>query len=406
MACEYALFDTPLGACGIAWGPRGIRRFQLPEATREQTEQRLLVGIEGATAAEPPPRVRQALRRVLLHLSGKPQDFSGLELDMETVPPFHRRVYEAARQAPAGRTLTYGQMAQLAGSPGASRAVGQAMARNPFPLLVPCHRVLAAGNKAGGFSAYGGAETKARLLGLEGVALALPSPEPEPAWPLPFDWQAAVRRLARADPALGRMMRQVRQVRLELRPPQSPFESLARSIVYQQLAGKAAAAIFERVRSLFPGKRLTPKALLATPVEQLRGAGLSGAKTAAMKDLAAKALDGTVPDAAELERLSDEEIIERLTTIRGIGRWTVEMMLIFRLGRPDVLPVDDYGVRKGFAITFGEGSLPNRKAMTERGERWRPFRTVASWYFWRATELPSSVQEELARAATREAAPR
>lgn len=398
MAIEYTLFDTPLGACGIAWSDRGVCRLQLPEASRAETEKRLLSGLEAAAEAEPPAWVRRAAERLGRHLAGAPQDFSDVALDLEAVPPFHRRVYEAARAVASGQTLTYGQIAALTGAPGASRAVGQALGRNPLPILVPCHRVLAAGNKPGGFSAYGGTATKARLLQLEGVALALASKTDER--PLPFDGEEAVRHLTRADARLGRLIRHVGPLRLTLRQPQSPFESLARSIVYQQLTGKAAATILERVRALFPRKRLSARALLALSVEQLRGAGLSASKTAAMKDLAAKALDGTVPTQAELERLSNEEIIERLTTIRGIGQWTVEMMLMFRLGRPDVLPVDDYGVRKGFRVAFGGEELPSRKALAEYGERWRPYRTVASWYLWRAAELPEAEQAKLSQSSS------
>ena len=168
-----------------------------------------------------------------------------------------------------------------------------------------------------------------------------------------------------------------------------PFDALAESIAYQQLTGKAAATIFGRVRALYPKRKwLDPKQLLATPDETLRAAGLSRAKTAALKDLAAKTIDGTVPSGRALLRMTDDEIITRLTTVRGIGRWTVEMLLLFDLGRPDVWPVDDYGVRKGFAKTFGRRKLPTPKQLMKFGEKWRPYRSVAAWYFWRALDAP------------------
>jgi DNA-3-methyladenine glycosylase II len=168
-----------------------------------------------------------------------------------------------------------------------------------------------------------------------------------------------------------------------------PFDALAESIAYQQLSGKAAATIFGRVRALYPRRKwLDPEKLLATPDETLRAAGLSRAKTAALKDLAAKTIDGTVPSGRALLRMTDDEIIERLTTVRGIGRWTVEMLLLFDLGRPDVWPVDDYGVRKGFAKTFGRRKLPTPKQLMKLGEKWRPYRSVAAWYFWRALDAP------------------
>ena len=168
-----------------------------------------------------------------------------------------------------------------------------------------------------------------------------------------------------------------------------PFDALAESIAYQQLSGKAAATIFRRVRALYPKRKwLDPEQLLATPDETLRAAGLSRAKTAALKDLAAKTIDGTVPSGRALIRMTDDEIITRLTTVRGIGRWTVEMLLLFDLGRLDVWPVDDYGVRKGFAKTFGRRKLPTPKQLMKFGEKWRPYRSVAAWYFWRALDAP------------------
>lgn len=169
----------------------------------------------------------------------------------------------------------------------------------------------------------------------------------------------------------------------------NPFESLARNIIYQQLHGNAAAAIHQRVRDLYGKGKLAPQDIINTPDELLRGAGLSTAKTVAIKDLAAKTLDGTVPTLARLHRMEDEEIIERLTQVRGIGRWTVEMLLIFRLGRPDVLPVGDFAVRKGFALAYGLTEQPKPKELLKYGERWQPFRSVASWYMWRASELPA-----------------
>jgi DNA-3-methyladenine glycosylase II len=203
------------------------------------------------------------------------------------------------------------------------------------------------------------------------------------------DHEVALRHLAATDPRLAALIK--RSKRYELKPVAAlwPFDALAESIVYQQLSGKAAATIFGRVRALYPRKkRLDPKLILATPDEKLRGAGLSRSKTAALKDLAAKTLDGTVPSPRALAKMSDEEIITRLITVRGIGRWTAEMLLLFELARPDVWPVHDYGVRKGFAKTFGRRKLPTPKQLIKLGEKWRPYRSVAAWYFWRALDKP------------------
>jgi DNA-3-methyladenine glycosylase II len=205
---------------------------------------------------------------------------------------------------------------------------------------------------------------------------------------LTYDPDVALRHLSQADPRLAELMERAGPFTLRPRPAQSLFAALMRSIVYQQLTGKAAETILRRaVRVCAPGRFPTPRQVLAVSPERLREAGLSTAKTAAVRDLAAKTLDGTVPSLARIRRMSDEEIVERLTMVRGIGRWTVEMLLMFRLGRPDVFPVMDLGVRKGFGLVFQRGRLPAPAAMLRRGERWRPYRSVASWYLWRALEL-------------------
>jgi len=195
--------------------------------------------------------------------------------------------------------------------------------------------------------------------------------------------------IAATDPRIAALIARSLRYNIKPAPLIRPFDALAESIAYQQLSGKAAATIFGRVRALFPrGKYLDPEKILATPDESFRAAGLSRSKIAAVKDLAAKTIDGTVPSARAIARMSDEEIILRLTEVRGIGRWTVEMLLLFDLGRPDVWPVADYGVRKGFAKIFGRRKLPTPKQLMKFGEKWRPYRSVAAWYFWRALDVP------------------
>src|SRR2546422_6474227 len=200
--------------------------------------------------------------------------------------------------------------------------------------------------------------------------------------------EVAIRALSAADPKLAELTERVGPYRLRVEQLQSPFQALAESIVYQQLTGKAAATIHGRLVGLFPRKHPPPQRLIDTHHRRLRSAGLSRAKVLALKDLAAKTLDRTVPTLGRLEAMQDAEIIEHLTAVRGIGQWTVEMLLIFRLGRPDILPVTDYGVRKGYARIFGGGRLPSPKYLARRGERWRPYRSAAAWYLWRANELP------------------
>jgi DNA-3-methyladenine glycosylase II len=196
-----------------------------------------------------------------------------------------------------------------------------------------------------------------------------------------------VRWLAKRDKVLARLIREVGPIELKPDALQSPFRALVRSIVYQQLHGKAAATILNRLIDLYPDRKFPkPEDILKTHDRKLRAAGLSRAKIMAIKDLAAKTVDGIVPTSRQIHKMANEEIIERLTEIRGIGLWTVEMMLIFKMGRPDVLPSTDYGVRKGFAVTYGHSELPTPKALLEFSEIWRPHRTTAAWYLWRAAD--------------------
>jgi DNA-3-methyladenine glycosylase II len=261
----------------------------------------------------------------------------------------------------------------------------------------------------------------------------MPRPISSPRPPR-YDSAAALAHLTAADPKLGRLIQRAGPFTMRIASAQSPFEALVESIVYQQLHGKAAATIHRRLLESFGptlapaaiGEALasigvgvsghreavengakhavkngtkyhpTPQQILDCPNTQLRAAGLSANKALALRDLAAKTLDGTVPTLAAIRRMSDEAIIEHLTQVRGIGVWTVHMMLIFRLGRPDVLPVSDYGVRKGFALTFGKlkptdkvtpMDLPTPAEMEKRAKKWVPWRSIASWYMWRACDL-------------------
>ena len=199
----------------------------------------------------------------------------------------------------------------------------------------------------------------------------------------------ALQHLARVDQVMGDLIGRVGACAWKPRRRRSPFETLVSSVAYQQLNGTAAAAILGRVKALFPGQAFpTPEDLLAADEASLRRAGLSASKIAAIKDIAAKTIAGVVPNSRAIARIPDEVLIERLTTIRGVGPWTVQMLLIFKLGRPDVLPATDYGVRQGFARTYRLDRLPTPRELAAFGEVWRPYRSFASWYLWRALELP------------------
>jgi DNA-3-methyladenine glycosylase II len=215
--------------------------------------------------------------------------------------------------------------------------------------------------------------------------------------PVRYDAELARQQLAAADDKLAALMERVGPFALRVQSTHSPFEALLEAILHQQLHASAARAILGRLLAGFGDLHPRPEQLLAAPEEMLRAAGLSKGKLLSLRDLAAKTLDGTVPTLTAIRRLPDAEIVERLSQVRGIGNWTAEMLLIFRLGRPDVFPVTDYGVRKGFLLTFGKvkvgkpitlAMLPKPEAMERRAKRWRPWRSVASWYLWRACELP------------------
>src|SRR6188768_1442676 len=200
------------------------------------------------------------------------------------------------------------------------------------------------------------------------------------------------RRLARVDPVLANLVRAAGRFTHVPNEEHTPFHTLARAIAHQQLNGTAAESIFGRFCGLYSSgdqalALLEAELVLDTPDEKLRACGLSFAKIAGIKDLAAKTVAGVVPTYDILHTLENEEIIERITQVRGIGRWTVEMMLMFRLGRPDVLPVDDFGVRNGFRLAYGLRGMPTPRALAEFGARWAPFRSVAAWYLWRAVDL-------------------
>jgi DNA-3-methyladenine glycosylase II len=202
--------------------------------------------------------------------------------------------------------------------------------------------------------------------------------------------ERAIEHLTNSDRVLGRLIRKIGPCGLRPGAIRTPFQALVCSVAHQQLNDTAANTILRRVRALYPGPGFPrPEQLLETPDEKLRGAGLSRAKVASIKDIAAKTAEGFVPTARVIARMSDAEIIERLTTIRGVGLWTVEMLLIFTLGRPDILPATDYGVRNGFAVTYRLEKLPAPKELLAYGERWRPYRSIASWYLWRSLDTKS-----------------
>ena len=364
---EY-IFNTNIGKIVLTWEEDMLKRVSLP--TR---------GLK-ASATKTPDWVKNIGKKIQQHLQGKYCDFGDLPLDLSSFTEFQQLVYRGCQDIGVGETLSYGELATIIGKPKAARAVGTALKKNLFPIVIPCHRVLAAGKKLGGFSAPGSTCTKYRLLQIEKAKVANIDPEI-------LMWAQGVEELEKKDKKLKMAMRQIGTFHLEKSSAHSLFESLAMSIVFQQLATSAARAIWQRFRALFPRQIPTAKQVMRCEDEELRGVGLSRNKMLAIRDLAQKTSQAVIiNDEQKIATMTDEEIIANLTQVRGIGRWTVQMLLIFYLRRLDVFPEDDYGIRKGFAILYDLPELPTPKQMRETAQQWEPYRSIASWYLWRMAD--------------------
>ncbi len=374
---------TDLGTLAVGFSERGISRVTLSADWSELGASDLRR--HGLREDSTPPRaVAEVAKALQDHIAGRPQDFSAVALDTTEIPPFLLRVQRAAQAIPVGQTSSYSDLAKAAGSPSAARAAGRAMSSNPWPIIVPCHRVLPRIG-FGGYSAGSGVPTKLRLLWREGYRGRTSN--------VAFDEHAAVEHLRQADARLGAMIDRVGPFTLQATAPNprggpSPFVALARAIVFQQLAGKVAATIYARVAALMGADSIDdPRDVLGLSPARLRAAGLSENKARALTDLARHAQDGSLPSRAEMQSMADEDIIAALTRVRGIGRWSAQMLLLFHLGRPNVLPVADLGVQKGFAVTYGARRLPSAKTIERAARTWAPYAGVASWYLWRAVEV-------------------
>lgn len=394
---NYTLFDSPVGPIGLVWTKQGLKALLLPEKTRRATELEIQKRYPSAGPKTSSSQIQRIIRQIQGLLAGKPETFSRVTLDLSSVSVFYRSVYEAARAIPPGQTQSYGQIAQALGKKGAARAVGQALGRNPIAIIIPCHRVLGQNGAIGGFSAPGGTKTKVQLLELEqwsgkpisaSVKKRSPSPAPARAKAHRSELPLGAAFLRKTEPKFRPIIDRAGPMRLETKKKADVFSAFAKAITHQQLNGKAAASIWARVSALGDGG-FTATFAASAPLALLRSAGLSEAKALSIRDLAERILSGEIPERRALARLSDEAIVQTMTSVRGVGRWTVEMFLIFDLGRPDVLSTGDYGVRKGYSVVFGTPELPSPKELAEYGQRWAPHRTAATWYLWRALEKDS-----------------
>ncbi len=367
------VIETPVTAVGIAWTPRGIHRCELgPRAEVASALAERAADLPDET--RPRGAVAQIARRVRDLLRGRCDDLRDVPVDLSGQPPFARKVLAALRRVPPGRTVTYGELAARAGRPGAARAVGRIMGANPVPLFVPCHRCLGADGRLTGFSSPGGVMLKARMLHREGYVF---DPEHE----------RGQRHLVRRDPVMKRLVPLVGPYLPWPAAPRPPWDTLVRAIIHQQLSVKAGQTIAGRVAALTPGARFPrPEEILATPDDVLRGAGLSWAKVSFLKDLAARVGDGRLK-LRRLPHLDDDDVLAELTAVKGIGRWSAQMHLMFHLGRLDVLPVDDVGLQNAAGRAYGKDRGLTPAELVEVGEKWRPYRSMGSWYLWRALDM-------------------
>ncbi len=385
----YCIFTTDFGPAAIAWRQKSIIGLLLPEPSHVSLLRRVAQSFIDCHEAEPTQPVNKVIKQIRQYFAGQPANFKGISIDLTGCTPFCQTVYEQLCQVPAGSTVSYKDLAAACEKPDAARAIGLAAGRNPVPLLIPCHRVVNADGRLGGFSASGGVSLKARMLQLEGHII-----EERPAYricpPLLIsdcNIDGALNHLSRADSDLADLIRVAPRFNLEFNPGTSIFQALLEAIVYQQLTGKAAATIYRRVLALFSGKsEVSALDIIRADEEELGSAGLSRNKVLAIKDLADFAVSGRLPDHNQMRTMSNTAIIDRLTLIRGIGRWTVEMLLIFKLGRADVMAADDYGLRKGLAAIRHSRELPTPTELMSQAEAWKPYRSIASWYLWRAAE--------------------
>ena len=368
------VFKTAVGFVGMAWTPKGVCRVLLGFANRQAAAEAMRAWCPDlADVARPGGSAAQVARRIKRHLTGKPDDLKDIPVDTPGATEFTRQVWRVLRRVPPGKVITYGDLARKAGRPGTARAVGRAMAVNPVPLIVPCHRCLGSDGSMTGFSTEGGVFLKRRLLFIEGY-----EPDPEHA--------AGLRLLRRRDPVMRRLIKRVGPYQAVPDRRGSPWETLVTAIVHQQLSVKAGRTIAGRVRELTPGPRYpAPDQVLSLPDNDLRGCGLSRAKTGFIKDLAARVTDGRLK-LGRLEKLSDEEVVAELIQVHGIGLWSAQMHLIFHLGRLDVLPTGDLGLQHGAGKAYGLKGHATPAQLQELGEKWRPFRSMASWYLWRSLD--------------------
>ncbi len=387
---SFCIFATRNGEAMISWRDKKVCSLRLPTGGAVKPEKCSIAEFwQKSGENEAPGSIKKVISRIRDYYQGEAVSFKDVPIYLEGLSPFICNTLRNLQNSEWGETLSYKQLAEICGDAKGARATGKAVSVNPIPLIIPCHRVICSDGKIGGFSAAGGTKSKVEMLKLEDHLLS----ETEPAKLLPpmtfasMNLQSALKHLCQADKDLARFIKIAPEFNLQPDHMVSSFQALLEAIVYQQLTGKAAATIFSRLLGLFGSSgNVAPLDIIRAGDNEMRSAGLSGAKVAAARDLAEFAISGNLPDLSKMQRLPNMELIRLLTRIKGIGQWTVEMLLMFKLGRADIIAANDYGLQKGLAAIRRQKQLPSAKELKEQSAAWKPYRSVASWYLWRAAE--------------------
>jgi O-6-methylguanine DNA methyltransferase len=353
-------FETVIGRCSFTWTTKGINSFVLHSQVRST----------GSAEA------KIVANRIKQHLKGKSDQLLDIPIDYSGTPKFQVKVFKALRKIKSGTVVTYGDLAKKAGQPGAARAVGTAMAKNPIPMIIPCHRVLPKNSskdtvkRLGNFSSDGGVLTKAKLLHAEG-----------------FVWNeehAEGLKVLSKDKKLRKLIKEHGPYVPISTVHGSPYDVLFESIVHQQISMKAAMTVGKRLRDLTPGEKFpSPEEMQKLPDERIKMCGMSYQKAGFLKSLAQHVFDGSL-QLNKLPKMIDEDAIKTLCKVKGIGQWTAEMYLMFHLGRLDVWPVQDLGLMHGVKLLDSLDEVPTVKQLKAMSSRWSPYRSMATWYLWRS----------------------
>ncbi len=379
---RFCFFESVLGRCALVWSAEGVIRNFLPFESPSETKNEVFKEFPEAMETSLNKEMKKVVSKLKFAISGAKVDFDDVLINKSNWSPFNKKVFECAKSIPIGSTTTYGLLAKSIGHPNAFRAVGTALGKNPVPIIIPCHRVLGANGSLRGFSASNGVITKQILLRLEGCR--------DQTFFLDYDPIESSIFLAKSDSRLAKIIKLIGPPSIS--PPQKVqiFDSLSKAIISQQLSVKAAQSISRKL-ILECGKKngnLDFEQIFKARNEKLKACGLSENKVHYLKELAKYARDKHLPSGEQLKCLSDSEVVHSLTKIKGVGKWTAEMILIFQLGRADVLAVDDLALRKGHGILLGKKNHESsRDELQTYARRWRPYRTAACWYLWRLNKV-------------------